>query len=221
MSRKKLPEIHFKKLSAATVKKEISASGGIKEELQDDPTSADADVENDADADVDDDDDVDVDDDDDNFEDEVDEDYFEEPESPMNEPVIQITVAGKAQKRSAGEDADVDVPVDDDDDVDDDPDEDDEAAEDLFTDDDLTESPSPRKRPKRKMSKSVAYNETERPKRKRPNRDGPPRKRIIVKKPVNCPECDKVLCDSSSLKLHMVSLTSCLLFFCVVGQGGY
>ena len=83
--------------------------------------------------------------------------------------------------------------------------EDDEAAEHLFTDDELSESPSPRKRPKRKMSKSVAYNETERPKRKRPNRDGPPRKRIIVKKPVNCPECDKVLCDSSSLKLHMVS----------------
>ena len=208
---KKLPEIHLNELSAATVKKEISASGDIKEELQDDPTSVDADVEND--------DDVDVDDDDDNFEDEVDEDYFEEPESPMNEPVIQITVAGKAQKRSAGEE--VDVPVDGDDDVDDDPDEDDEAAEHLFTDDELSESPSPRKRPKRKKSKSVAYNETERPKRKRPNRDGPPRKRIIVKKPVNCPECDKVLCDSSSLKLHMVSLTSCLLFFCVVGQGGY
>ena len=150
-------------------------------------------------------------DDDDDFEDEVDEDYFEETGSPSNDPVIQITVAGKEQNRLADGEAEVDVPVDDADDdadadVDVDADEDDEADEHLFTDDELSESPSERKRPKRKIAKSVEYNETERPKRKRPKRDGPPRKRIIVKKPVNCPECDKQLCDSSSLKLHMVSL---------------
>ncbi len=84
-----------------------------------------------------------------------------------------------------------------------------------FSDDELVESPKKKKRSKRKLSKNVNYGESETPKRKRPKREGgAPRKRIIMKKPVNCPECDKQLCDTSSLKLHMVTYFCAIGFFC-------
>ena len=118
----------------------------------------------------------------------------------MNFQVIQIMLTGTGKRSNEEDDDNEEDDIDEDDNDDDD---DDESFHD-YPDEHSNESI---KRPKRGKISNVNYDERDKSKRKRPKKESncPPRRRIINKKPVNCPECDKLLSDNSSLKLHMVN----------------